>query len=131
MNRRSRSTATSVTSRAVKRSSLLSRPRRSCAMNLTKSRCGGFGIRWRQLPSESSSEPNPLYGGIMRGGRGGLSSATRSDGVKSAASNPLHYVTLCCINVCGCAARREPQSRMGVVFASPSGVQHALRLYLA
>jgi len=37
-------------------------------MNLIKSLLGGFGIRLRQLQRESSSEPNPLYGGISRGG---------------------------------------------------------------
>ena len=38
----------------------------SFSMNLMKSRFGGLGIKLMQLQSESSSEPNPLYGGITR-----------------------------------------------------------------
>ena len=36
----------------------------SFSINLMKSLLGGLGMRLRQLHSESSSDPNPLYGGI-------------------------------------------------------------------
>ena len=42
----------------------------SFSMNFLKSLRVGLGLRLRQVASESSSEPNPLYGGISRGARG-------------------------------------------------------------
>ena len=44
----------------------------SLSINLIKSLLGGFGIKLRQLQSESSSEPKLLYGGISRGCGAGL-----------------------------------------------------------
>ena len=32
-------------------------------MNFAKSLLGGLGMRWRHDAKESSSDPNPLYGG--------------------------------------------------------------------
>lgn len=39
----------------------------SFSINLMKSLCGGFGIRPIQEQRESSSDPNPLYGGTGLG----------------------------------------------------------------
>ena len=35
----------------------------SFSMNFAKSLLGGLGMRWRHDAKESSSDPNPLYGG--------------------------------------------------------------------
>ena len=63
MKRLSMSIGFVVSILARNRRTLLSRPRRSFSMNLMKSRFGGFGRRPIQEQRESSSLPQPLYGG--------------------------------------------------------------------
>ena len=65
---------------ARKRSTCDSSAQLSSCMKRAKSRRGGFGIKLRQLPSESSSEPKPLCGGTARG----FSAPAPSDDVRSA-----------------------------------------------
>ena len=58
-----------------------------------KSLCGGLGISPMQEQRESSSDPNPLYGGMGRGiAMGG--SALYLMGVKSSAKRKSHLIKL-------------------------------------